>query len=70
MNQTPFGINQPNMNMNNPMNMMQKFIEFKRNFQGDPKTAVMNLLNNGQMSQEQFNQLQGMANRFMNQNKW
>ena len=70
MNQYPVGPNQPNMNMNNPMNMMQKFIEFKNNFQGDPKTAVMNLLNNGQMSQEQFNQLQNMANQFMKTNEW
>ena len=69
MNQVPIGSNQPMMNMNNPMNMMQAFMNFKKNFQGDPKTAVMNMLNSGQMSQSQFNQLQGMANQFMQQYK-
>ena len=63
------GFNQPNNfmnNSNNPMNMMQQFMQFKNNFQGDPQQAVMNLLNSGQMSQSQLNQLQGMARQFMN----
>ena len=52
-------------NQMNPMEFMKKFNEFKSNFQGNPQQAVMNMLNNGQMSQEQFNQLQGMANQIM-----
>ena len=54
-----------NMN-NNPMNFLQQFQNFRRNFQGDPKQTVLNMLNNGQMSQQQFNQLQAMANQIMN----
>ena len=57
---------QPNNRMNNAMNMMQQFNEFRQNFQGDPKMAVMNLLSSGQMSQEQFNQLSQMAKLFQN----
>lgn len=49
----------------NPMQFMKQFMEFKKNFQGNPQQAVMNMLNSGQMSQEQFNQLQGMANQIM-----
>lgn len=60
-------INMGNMNMNNnPMNFLQNFLQFKRNFQGDPQQAVLNLLNSGKMSQQQFNQLQSMANQIMN----
>lgn len=68
----PFGnrSNQPSYlsfgNNNNPMELMNKFNQFKKNFQGDPQQAVMNMLSNGQMSQEQFNQLQQMATQFMN----
>ena len=59
-------MNQMNNMNNNPMNFLQQFQNFKRNFQGDPKQAVLNMLNNGQMSQQQFNQLQAMANQIMN----
>ena len=54
------------MGQMNPMEFMKHFMEFKKNFQGNPQQAVMNMLNNGQMSQEQFNQLQGMANQILN----
>lgn len=46
---------------NNPMQMIQQFNQFKNSFTGDPKQAVMNLLQNGQMNQQQLNQLQAMA---------
>ena len=45
----------------NAMNMVNRFKEFKANFQGDPCEQVQNLLNSGQMTQEQFNQLSNMA---------
>ena len=51
--------------MNNPMQMMQEFLRFKNSFKGDPKQEVMKLLQNGQMSQQQLNQLQGMAQEMM-----
>lgn len=40
---------------------MQQFNQFRQTFQGDPRQHVQNLLDCGQMSQEQFNQLQQMA---------
>lgn len=47
--------------MNNLFNMLQQFMMFKSNFQGDPKAKVEELLSTGQMSQEQFQQLKTTA---------
>lgn len=44
--------------------MMQQFQQFRSNFQGDPKKEVEKLLQSGQMSQAQLNQLQAMAQQF------
>ena len=52
------------MQRQNPMQMIQKFNEFKRNFSGDPKTEVQKLVASGQLSQQQLNQLQTMATSF------
>ena len=50
----------------NPMaNMMQEFQKFKQNFQGDPKAQVQQMLNSGQITQEQFNKASQMANQMM-----
>ena len=59
--------------MNNPLfnrfggfaNFMQQFNQFKQNALSNgliPQQQVQQLLNSGQMSQEQFNQLRDMAN--------
>ena len=48
----------------NVLNMANAFRQFKQNFQGDPREQVQNMLNSGQMSQEQFNQLSNMAAQF------
>lgn len=45
----------------NMMGIMNQFNQFKNNFHGDPRAQVQQLLNSGQMSQEQFNRLQAMA---------
>lgn len=45
-------------------NMIQQFNRFRRNFQGDPQQQVQQLLNSGKMTQQQFNQLAGLANQF------
>ena len=67
MNPNIFGQSGFNLGMpNNPMNFISQFMQFGKNFQGDPRQAVMNMLNNGQMSQQQFNQLQSYANQIMN----
>lgn len=46
------------------MQMIQQFNQFRNSFQGDPKQKVQELLNSGQMSQQQFNQLQQQATQF------
>lgn len=50
----------------NTNNMFDRFSEFASNFQGDPKQKVMELIQNGRMSQQQFNQLSQMAKLFQN----
>ena len=49
--------------MNNLFNMLQQFMMFKNNFQGDPKAKVEELLSTGQMSQEQFQQLKAKTDQ-------
>lgn len=44
--------------------IINQYNQFKSTFQGDPKQQVQDLLNSGQMSQEQFNQLSNMAQMF------
>ena len=50
---------------NNPMQMIQQFSQFKNSFSGDPKQEVQKLLQSGQMNQSQLNQLQSMAQQFI-----
>lgn len=45
-------------------NMLKQFQQFRANFQGDPKQKVQELLNSGQMSQQQFNRLSQLAQQF------
>lgn len=47
-----------------PLGMIQQFMEFKKNFKGDPKKEVEKLLQSGRLSQDQLNQLQGVAQQF------
>lgn len=49
---------------NNFINLLNQFNEFKRNFKGDPRQQVQDLLNSGKMSQEQLSQLEQMARQF------
>lgn len=59
------GGNRPNFNDGGFSEMLQQLNEFKRNFRGDPKQKVQEMLNSGQMTQEQFNMLSQMTNQFM-----
>ena len=45
--------------------MLAQLNEFRRTFQGDPQQEVQRLLASGQMTQQQYNQLAGMANQIM-----
>ncbi len=52
--------------MNNMASLIQQFNRFRAGYQGNPKAEVERLLQNGQMSQMQLNQLQNMAAQLIN----
>ncbi len=55
-----------NSAVNNPIaDFAQQFNQFRQTITGNPQQMVQNLLNNGQMSQQQFNQLVMQANQIM-----
>lgn len=57
--------------MNNPLAAMQQFRTFVENFQKmqrNPKEVVQELLNSGQMSQQQYENLRKQANQIMGMN--
>lgn len=53
--------------MSGPVGQLQQFMSefqhFKQNFKGDPQQEVQKLLNSGQLSQQQYNQLQQAASQ-------
>lgn len=51
----PFG------NMQQIMQLVQQFMQFRQNFQGDPKAEIQRLLQSGKITQDQLNQAQSMA---------
>lgn len=60
----PFnGMNGGTMGGNDPrfMQMINGLNQFGSQFQGDPIQKVQQLMDNGQMSQQQYNMLRGVA---------
>ena len=49
--------------------MLQQFMQFKRNFNGNPQQAVQELINSGRISQSQVNQYAQQANDLYRQFK-
>lgn len=50
---------------NSPINVVQQFMQFKQQMQGkDPQKIVEQMLADGQMSQQQFEQLKQQAEQF------
>lgn len=47
----------------NQSNIFERFMNFKRTFQGDPKAMINQMLASGQISQEQLNNAMTMANQ-------
>jgi vancomycin permeability regulator SanA len=45
--------------------MIKQFKDFQKTFKGDPRSEVQRLLNSGQMTQAQYNELQSMAQQLM-----
>lgn len=50
--------------LNNPMQMIQQFNQFRSNFSGNPQEEVQRLMASGRINQQQLNQLQTMAQQF------
>ena len=60
-----------NNNQMDMQNLQSRFNQFVQNFkQGgkDPKEQIQELLNSGKMTQQQYNQLRQVANRFLGTN--
>lgn len=47
-------------------NFIQEIKDFQKNFNGNPKDEVQKLMNEGKLSQSQFNAYAQMANQIMN----
>ena len=59
-----FGMFGPKQPTNPVTNLVNQFQNFKMGFQGDPRQKVQELLDSGQMSQEQLNYLMSVATQF------
>lgn len=42
-------------------NMVQRFLQFKQNYRGDARSQIQQMMNSGQVSQEQYNNAVRMA---------
>ncbi len=49
--------------------MIQQFLNFKKNFNGNPQQIVQNMLNSGKITQAQVNQCAQKANQLYEQLK-
>ena len=47
--------------MNINPQMIQRFMQFRQNFNGDPRMQIQQMLNSGQITQSQYNQAVQMA---------
>lgn len=57
-------MNRQSYQTNSPANLIDAFNRFRSQFQGNAEQQVKNLVESGQMSQEQFNKFSGMARQF------
>ena len=52
--------------MNNAMNIIQKFMQFKNSFKGNPQEQIQQLLNSGKVTQAQYDAAVKQAQQFQN----
>ena len=45
-------------------NLLQKFQQFRQQFQGDPQQMIQQMMNSGRINQSQYNQAVQMAQQF------
>lgn len=51
--------------LGNFQQLMQKFRQFRAGYQGDPQQEVQRMLQSGKITQQQLDQVQGLARQFM-----
>lgn len=49
----------------NNMDFFSQFKQFQQTFKGDPRQMIQNMLNSGQITQEQLNNAMNKANQLM-----
>ena len=54
------------MNNMNPMQLVQSFMQFKQNFNGNPQQMIQQAIQSGRINQQQLNQAQQMATQLQN----
>ena len=64
MNNPIFNTMMKNTPLGNMQALIQQYQQFKQTFQGDPQQKVQEMLNSGQITQEQVNQARSMATEF------
>lgn len=52
--------------LGNFQQLAQRFQQFRQSFKGDPKVEVERMLQSGQISQQQLDQAQALAQQFRN----
>ena len=52
-------------NQNNVPPIVAEITRFRNSFQGNPKAEIEKMMQNGQLSQEQFNEYAQMANQLV-----
>jgi len=58
--------NMMNPNPSNQGNFIQRFIQFKQNFNGDAQQQIQQALNSGKITQQQYNNAVRQAQQIMN----
>ena len=64
MNNPIFNAMTQNTPLGGMQNLIQQYKQFRQIFQGDPQQKVQEMLNNGQITQDQVNQARSMATEF------
>lgn len=52
--------------MNNAVNIIQQFMQFKNSFKGNPQEQIQQMLNSGKITQAQYNNAVKQAQQFQN----
>lgn len=61
-----YNLMRPQNNFGPTGNIIQQFQQFRKMFNGDPREQVQQMLNSGQVTQEQYNRAVQMANQLAN----